>query len=198
MVVQKKKTYHSITFTIFGNRFWNWPFIHSVASYRPVGWNVRLIHIVNKYVVNVLHWKFCNYIWSVESQMQVSVDVHGSDDYSGNWDEILYKVKYTYFYIFGGRAGVILRDPRCCTKEYMPDSYTIPIVQPTRYACYLKLFILVKRSKRFGRSFRPSSGAQNCVYSNGVCQTAAATCCYRRWCATERPSEKCRAFYKNK
>jgi hypothetical protein len=26
----------------------------------------------------------------------------------------------------------------------------------------------------FGRSFRPSSGIQNCVYSNGICQTAAA------------------------
>jgi hypothetical protein len=31
----------------------------------------------------------------------------------------------------------------------------------------------------FGRSFRPSSGAQNCVYSNGICQVAAATGCYR-------------------
>jgi len=28
----------------------------------------------------------------------------------------------------------------------------------------------------FRRFFRPSSGAQNCVYSNGICQTAAATC----------------------
>jgi len=26
---------------------------------------------------------------------------------------------------------------------------------------------------------RPSSGAQNRVYSNGICQIAAATCCYR-------------------
>jgi len=25
-----------------------------------------------------------------------------------------------------------------------------------------------------GRSFCPSSGAENCVYSNGICQTAAA------------------------
>jgi hypothetical protein len=30
----------------------------------------------------------------------------------------------------------------------------------------------------FERLFRPSSGAQNCVYSNGICQTLAATCCY--------------------
>ena len=36
------------------------------------------------------------------------------------------------------------------------------------------IIILVKRSTCFGRSFRPSSGAQNCVYSNGICQTAAA------------------------
>jgi len=46
-----------------------------------------------------------------------------------------------------------------------------------KWTCYLKLFILVKRSTCFGRAFRPSSGAQNCVYSNGICQTAAATCC---------------------
>jgi len=43
---------------------------------------------------------------------------------------------------------------------------SIPIAQSTRCTCYLKLFILVKRSTCFGRSFRPSSGAQDCVYSN--------------------------------
>jgi hypothetical protein len=58
----------------------------------------------------------------------------------------------------------------------IPDM-TIPIVQPTRCTCYLKLFILVKRSTCFGRPLRPSSGAQNCVYSNGICPTVAATCC---------------------
>jgi len=57
----------------------------------------------------------------------------------------------------------------------------IPIVQPTRCTSYLKLFILVKRSTCFVRSFRPLSRAQNCVYSNGICQTAAATCRYRGW-----------------
>jgi hypothetical protein len=57
----------------------------------------------------------------------------------------------------------------------------IPTVQPTRCTCYLKLFIFVKRSTCFRRSFRPLSGAQNCVYSNGICQTAAATCCYQGW-----------------
>jgi len=58
------------------------------------------------------------------------------------------------------------------------ESEAIPIVQPTRCTCYLKLFILVKPSICFGLSFRPSSGAQNCVYSNVIRQTAAATCCY--------------------
>jgi hypothetical protein len=39
----------------------------------------------------------------------------------------------------------------------------IPIVQPTSCTCYLKLFIPVKRCTCFGRSFLPSSGAQNCI-----------------------------------
>ena len=47
---------------------------------------------------------------------------------------------------------------------YPKPHQTIPIVQPKRCTCYLKLFILVKRSTCFGRSFRPSSGAQNCIY----------------------------------
>jgi hypothetical protein len=51
---------------------------------------------------------------------------------------------------------------------------SVPTVQPTRCTCYLKLFILVKRSTCFGRSFSPSSGAQNCARNNGICQTAAA------------------------
>jgi hypothetical protein len=38
-----------------------------------------------------------------------------------------------------------------------------------------KLFILVKHSACFGRSFRPSSGAQNCTYSNGHMSNS---CCY--------------------
>jgi len=33
--------------------------------------------------------------------MQVLVNVHCSDEYSGNEDEMWYRVKYTYFYIFG-------------------------------------------------------------------------------------------------
>jgi len=62
---------------------------------------------------------------------------------------------------------------------------------------FLKLFILVKRSACFGRSFRPSSGAQNCTYGNrhmpvAVCAVLSS------WWWTERPSETCRAFYKKK
>ena len=84
------------------------------------------------------------------------------------------------------------------------------IVQPTRRTSYLKLFVLLKRSTCFGRSFRPSSGAQNCVYSNGICQTAAAgsSSCLTyivavyavlsSWWWTEKPPETCTAFYKNK
>ena len=60
-----------------------------------------------------------------------------------------------------------------------------PIIQPTRCTRYIKLFIIVKRSTCFGRSFPPSWGAQNCVYSNGIYQTAAATCCYRGWDGTQ-------------
>ena len=40
---------------------------------------------------------------------------------------------------------------------------------------FLKLFILVKRSKCFGRSFRPSSGGQNCTYGN---RYMSNSCCY--------------------
>jgi hypothetical protein len=72
----------------------------------------------------------------------------------------------------------------CLNKPWSLLSQTlplIPVIHPTRYTCHLKLFIFVKCCTRLGRSFRPSSGAQNCVYMNGICQTAAATCCYRGW-----------------
>jgi len=35
--------------------------------------------------------------------------------------------------------------------------------------------VLVKRSACFGRSFHPSSGTQNCMYSNSISQTAAVS-----------------------
>jgi len=49
---------------------------------------------------------------------------------------------------------------------------------------FLKLFILVKRSTCFGRSFRPSSGAQNCIYgnrhmSNSCCSSCLTYACCR-------------------
>jgi hypothetical protein len=40
---------------------------------------------------------------------------------------------------------------------------------------FLKLFILVKHSTSFGRSFRPSPGAQDCTYSN---RHMSNSCCY--------------------
>jgi len=40
---------------------------------------------------------------------------------------------------------------------------------------FLKLFIRVKRSTCFGRSFRPSSRAQNCTYGN---RHMSNSCCY--------------------
>ena len=40
---------------------------------------------------------------------------------------------------------------------------------------FRKLFILVKRSACFGRSFGPSSGAQNCTYGN---RHMSNSCCY--------------------
>jgi hypothetical protein len=82
---------------------------------------------------------------------------------------------------------MIIREISMCQYSYICIRHTFPLwtefsewidfvptVQPTRCTCYLKLFILVKRSARFGRSFHPLSGVQNCVYSNGICQTAAA------------------------
>ena len=90
---------------------------------------------------------------------------------------------------------------------------------------FLKLLILVKRFTRFGSSFHPSSGAQNCTYGN---RHMSNSCCYlllawTRWTRSissllaaavwhmpvavcvvlsswwwmERWSETCRAFYKN-
>jgi hypothetical protein len=71
----------------------------------------------------------------------------------------------------------------------------IPIVQPTICTSYLKLFILVKRSTCFGRSFRPSSGARNWVYSNDICQTAAVAIGDEM---ELRSISSPKAFYKNK
>ena len=42
-------------------------------------------------------------------------------------------------------------------------------------ATFLILFISVRRSACFRRFFRPSSGAQNCTYRVGICQTDTAT-----------------------
>jgi hypothetical protein len=44
---------------------------------------------------------------------------------------------------------------------------------------YTILFISVKCSTCFRRYLRPSSGAQNCIYSIGTCQNFTAACRYR-------------------
>jgi hypothetical protein len=105
----------------------------------------------------------------------------------------------------------------CISHTSQRTKHAIPTVQPTRCTCYIKLFILVKFCTYFGRTFRPLSGVQNCVYSNGICQVVVATGCYRGWAGsssyltytvavyavfsswwwTERPSEIYTAFYKN-
>jgi hypothetical protein len=55
---------------------------------------------------------------------------------------------------------------------------TVNTASGNRYTVLMSAAILKEleliRSTCFGRSFRPSSGAQNCVYNNGICQTAAA------------------------
>jgi len=75
---------------------------------------------------------------------------------------------FPYYHNFLSYAGCIWEN-----LLYFGRMFRSYIVQPTKCTCYLKLFILVKPSACFGRSFRPSSGAQNCVYSSGICQTVA-------------------------
>jgi hypothetical protein len=89
-----------------------------------------------------------------------------------------------------------------------------PIVQPTRFTCYLKQFILVKRSTCFvGLSVHHKelkTAYTATVYvkqlllpaaaGNSSCltHTFAVYAVCRSWWWTERLSETCRAFYKNK
>jgi len=64
-------------------------------------------------------------------------------------------------------------------------------------ATFLNLFILVRHSTCFRRFFPPPSGARNCTYSvrhwsDAVCAVLSS------WWWTEKPSETCRASYRNK
>jgi hypothetical protein len=78
---------------------------------------------------------------------------------------------------------------------------------------FFKLFILVKHCKCVGRSFRPSSGAQDCTYSirhmsNSCCYLLLAAAVWHipdavcavlnSWWWKERPTETFTVFYKNK
>ena len=81
-------------------------------------------------------------------------------------------------------------------------------------ATFHNLFISVRHSTCFGQFFRPSSGAQNCTYSVrylsdrycylqqvavSVWQIPDAVCAVlSSWWWTEKPSETCRASYRNK
>ena len=72
----------------------------------------------------------------------------------------------------------------CCTRGYNCASI-LTLIGPriviysystiNKMHLFLKLFILVKRSSCFGRSFHPSSGAQNYTYSNSH---TSNSCCY--------------------
>ena len=42
----------------------------------------------------------------------------------------------------------------------------VPVAKPTRCTSVSNVFILERQSTCFGRSFRPSSGVQDCTYSN--------------------------------
>ena len=93
----------------------------------------------------------------------------------------------------------------------------ISIVKPTRCTIVSNLFYFGMTFTCFGRSFRPSSGVQDCTYSNRhmsnryCCLLAPSRQQYLFWhvpvavCTvlnpwwwTERPSEACRASFQNK
>jgi len=61
---------------------------------------------------------------------------------------------------------------------------------------FLKLFVLVKRSTCSGRSFHPSSEAQNCTHGNR--HACCRVCSFELLMMDGKTSETCKAFYKNK
>ena len=76
---------------------------------------------------------------------------------------------------------VKLLDQLLCSFFQVYATYTLITLVEYSYSTtskmhlFLKLFILLKRSTCFGRSFRPSSGAQNCTYGN---KHMSNSCCY--------------------
>ena len=70
---------------------------------------------------------------------------------------------------------------RCTILHYLP--FTGPCIVIYSYSTtnkmhiFLKLFVLVKRSTCFGRSFRPWSGLKTAHTATGIRQTAMAICC---------------------
>jgi len=88
-------------------------------------------------------------------------------------------------------------------SENILNMYAYSYSTTNKMHLFLKLFILVKRSACFGRSFPSLSVAQNCTYSN---RHMSNSCCYLllyRMCSFELlmmggKTEICRVFYKNK
>jgi len=68
---------------------------------------------------------------------------------------------------------------------------------------FLKFILFWNNTVRFRRSFRPSSGFQDCTYSNRYMSNrycyllAVCTVLNSRWW-TERPSETCRVLFQSK
>ena len=79
---------------------------------------------------------------------------------------------------------------------------TISIQNQLDAPMYRIYFILEWHSTCFGRSFRSSSGVQDCTYSKrhlSVWQMPLAVCTVlNSWWWTERPSETCRVSFQNK
>jgi hypothetical protein len=93
--------------------------------------------------------------------------------------QIIYSCKTLYMFrtVF---PSIIRSSKLRILQRYMSNRCCYSLLSGIRWN-----WVLEKRSTCFGRSFRPSSGAQNCLYRNGICQTAAATRCYRGWDVTE-------------
>ena len=87
----------------------------------------------------------------------------------------------SYLYIF---------DPSCTKvssqiwRSYVRASQVYLYSTTNKIQRFLELFVSINCSTRFRRFHRPSSGAQNCMYSVRYCQTNTAACRYCGWDGT--------------
>jgi len=102
----------------------------------------------------------------------------------GDVQQLLYMVMYSSYCTWWCATAIVHGDVQQLLYMVMYSSYctwwcSAAIVHSysttTKGDLFLKLFILVKHSTCFGRSFRPSSGAQDCTYSN---RRMSNSCCY--------------------